>query len=245
MGGTFCGKLWKEKFEELQMDESDVWPDHISNDERSLWNANLFPVVTAGEGILFAMWLMGIYPESDNILHEWKMCNRVSLSKVHRQIDFHSLCNDLNAHQSRIALKLAKESLERGLLDRDLSKLCKQIVEGLDKGAEICKDLLTYFSDQRADTWMVPLSRVYQAQLDISRACNGDVASTASYEKLVWNAVAEETAMAICKKQGKIIHLFVDIIQKKIPYPLESRDCIFLYALHLLFKSSKVLESSC
>ena len=203
MGGTFCGKSWKEKFDELRISENDVWPNHILNDERTLWNAKLFPVVAPEKGVVFAMWLMGVYQSCSGLLHEWKMCDRVSLSRVHRQIDFHRFCNELDAHQSRIALGLAKGSLQSGLLDRDLSKLCKQIVKGLDRGTEICKDLLTFFSDLRVDTWKVPLSRVYQAQLDISKACNYGVDSIATYEKHVWDAVAEETLMAIHQNQGK------------------------------------------
>lgn len=196
--GTFCGKPWKELFNELGIEEDDVWPNKVNNEEKNLWNANLFPVMAPGKGIVFAMWLMGTYrKESDDLLSDWLRCERMSLAGLHSRIDFQKLCGEFNAHQSRISLGLAQASLTCGSLHRNLSKLCTQIVEGLDAGAESCRDLLTLFPEPEAvSTFKVPLSRLYQARLDLCKASE-DNAGASAHEKNVWDAVAKETAIAV------------------------------------------------
>ncbi|KAI5082052.1 hypothetical protein GOP47_0001795 [Adiantum capillus-veneris] len=194
--GTFCGKQWKDVFDELGVDEEDIWPEKAFGEERKLWNASLFPVASPGKGIAFAMWLMGTHPEMSRLKVEWQRCKRMNLAELHGCIDFQKLCNERKVHQAKVCLRLAEASVRCGSLHQDLPKLCREIVEGLSSGREACKDLQSLYLDLNLDDFKVPHSRVYQAGIDLSNA-SGDSAAVATYEKKVWEAVAAETAMAI------------------------------------------------
>lgn len=195
--GTFCGKQWKVFLHEIGFEEKELWPDK-GREGKDLWTAKLFPVLPPGEGIVFAMWLMGVFKQdSYNVLSTWRKSERVSLSELHNKIDFKRLCHESSGRQSRISLGLAEASLACGFLDRDLSKLCTQIVEGFNDGAEACKSLIAFCPDAEVvSSLKVPVSRVYQVRLDLCKASGDDVAASA-LENNVWDAVTRETASAV------------------------------------------------
>ncbi|MCO5562811.1 hypothetical protein L7F22_016443 [Adiantum nelumboides] len=194
--GTFCGKQWKDVFDELEVDESDVWPEKASPEEKNLWNAGLFPVVLPGKGIAFAMWLMGVHPDKKRLNDEWRRCKRMNLAELHGAIDFQKLCNERKIHQAKICIRLAEASVRSGFLLQDLYELGSEIVEGLNTGREACKDLLSLCLGSKSIVFKVPQSRVYQACVDLSNALE-DSAAASTFEKNVWEAVASETAMAV------------------------------------------------
>lgn len=201
--GTFCGNPWEKLFDELGVEEGDIWPSKVVNEEKNLWNATLFPVAAPGEGIVFAMWLMGSQQEKKNLASQWRRCERVSYAELHGRIDFQKLCSEFKAHQAKVSLGLVKASLNEGSLHCDLSKLCTQIVEGLDAGTEACKGLLARCLEPGMTGIKVPKSRVYQAGVDLFNAL-GDGAAASVYEKKVWEAVAMETAVAVGHNEGEI-----------------------------------------
>ncbi|KAL8248092.1 hypothetical protein R6Q59_009308 [Mikania micrantha] len=202
--GTFCGKPWEKVLEDLEIHENDLW----SSQEKCLWNAKLFPVLPYFDMLSLANWLMGLENDEKNegFYNSWKMSKRVSLEELHRSIDFPQMCLLSSNHQADIAAKIAKACLIFGLLGRNLSQLCQEILQMEDSGVEICADFLQLCPDLQAkNSKIVPKSRAYQVQVDLLHACNNHEKAI-EVEHQVWAAVADETASAV--KYGFKEHLF-------------------------------------
>ncbi|KAH7316282.1 hypothetical protein KP509_21G086500 [Ceratopteris richardii] len=212
--GKFCGKQWEDVFNHLGVGGDDLWLQTISSKERNLWNASLFPVVSAGKGIIFAMWLMGLLPDHDNLVSEWRTCKRMSLAELHGFIDFQKLHEEFKTRKGKISLQLADASIKCGSLHQDLSNLCMEILEGLDAGKDACEDLLTLYLNPKFDAFKVPQSRTYQAGADLYCAL-GDVENAAAFERKAWDAVAKETAIAVEPSGGIYAMHFSHVFQRR------------------------------
>lgn len=197
-GGTFCGKPWEKVFSKLGIRESNLW--NHEQKQRYLWNAKLFPVVPQAEGLKLAMWLMGFnLDHNEDMLHLWENSQRVSLEEMHRSIDYRQLCAESSNHRSKLAAGIAKACISYGLLGRNLSRLCAEILEGEKNGIDICKSYLSLCPNPQTSNLSLlnlPKSRAYQAQVDLHRACKQEQIANVT-EKSVWAAVAAETAAAV------------------------------------------------
>uniref|UniRef100_A0A0D6QT87 L-fucokinase domain-containing protein n=1 Tax=Araucaria cunninghamii TaxID=56994 RepID=A0A0D6QT87_ARACU len=195
-GATFCGKRWEKLFSELGIQEDDVW-NHTLKQQKYLWNAKLFPIVPQGEGLKLAMWLMGFHSNKKDSLHLWRNSQRISLEEMHRSIDYQRLCAESSHHRAKLAAGIAQACISYGLLGRNLSRLCAEILEGENGGTDICKSFLALCPNPQKGTLLnLPHSRAYQAQVDLCRACGQGKDANAIEEK-VWAAVAAETAAAV------------------------------------------------
>ncbi|XP_076955771.1 bifunctional fucokinase/GDP-fucose pyrophosphorylase-like isoform X1 [Bidens hawaiensis] len=202
--GTFCGKPWEKVLEDLGIHEKDLW----SSKEKCLWNAKVFPVVAYFDMLRLANWLMGLENDekNDGFYNLWKMSKRVSLEELHRSIDFPQMCLISSNHQADLAAKIAKASLSFGLLGRNLSQLCQEILQVEDSGEKICTNFLELCPNfESKSSKIVPKSRAYQVQVDLLRACNKHEKAI-EVEHHVWAAVADETASAV--RYGFKEHLF-------------------------------------
>ncbi|XP_071716709.1 bifunctional fucokinase/GDP-fucose pyrophosphorylase [Rutidosis leptorrhynchoides] len=202
--GTFCGKPWEKAMADLGINEKDLW----SSQEKCLWNAKLFPILPYYKMLNLANWLMGLenHDKNDLFYNIWKMSRRVSLEELHRSIDFPQMCSISSNHQADLAAKIAKACLDFGLLGRNLSQLCQEIMQMEDSGEEICTDFLKSCSNLHTrSSKIVPKSRAYQVQVDLLRAC-GNHEKAIEVEHRVWAAVADETASAV--RYGFKEHLF-------------------------------------
>ncbi|KAL6982129.1 fucokinase [Sarracenia purpurea var. burkii] len=195
--GTFCGKPWKKVFDDLGIEETDLWSS-IATSEKCLWNAKIFPILSYFEMISLATWLMGLSDQmNDSLLPLWKSSARVSLEELHRSIDFPKMCLGSGNHQADLAAGITKACLNFGLLGRNLSQLCEEILQKESSGVKICKDFLALCPNLQAqNSKILPKSRAYQVQVDLLRACSNEKAAT-ELEHKVWAAVAEETASAV------------------------------------------------
>ncbi|KAJ4784147.1 L-fucokinase/GDP-L-fucose pyrophosphorylase [Rhynchospora pubera] len=191
-GGTFCGNPWTSLLHNLNIMETDLW----NFQDKCLWNAKLFPMATLPEMLDISMWLMGhLSDESGKILSLWKNSRRVSLEELHRSIDYHKLCASSSNHQADMASEIARACIGYGLLGRDLSQLCEEILQKEKAGQDICKELLSSFPNGLYSS-VLPSSRAYQVQTDLLKAC-GDESGASQMEKKVWAAVASETSLAV------------------------------------------------
>ncbi|KAM7251911.1 hypothetical protein ACFE04_023794 [Oxalis oulophora] len=192
--GTFCGKPWERVLHDLGLQESDLW----SSKEKCLWNAKIFPILTYFEMLRLATWLMGLNDQnSRDLLPLWKSSRRVSLEELHGSIDFPNMCIGFSNHQADLAAGIAKACLDYGMLGRNLSQLCEEIMQKEISGVELCKDFLGSCSKlQEQNSKILPRSRAYQVQVDLLRAC-GDETAAKKLEQKVWDAVANETASAV------------------------------------------------
>ncbi|XP_062155727.1 bifunctional fucokinase/fucose pyrophosphorylase [Alnus glutinosa] len=195
--GTFCGKPWKKVFHDLCIQESDLWASTVTQD-KCLWNAKIFPILPYFEMLTLATWLMGLSDEKTNyLLLLWKNARRVSLEELHRSIDFTEMCISSSNHQADLAAGIAKACINYGMLGRNLSQLCGEILQKEVSGVKICKDFLDMCPRlQEQNSRILPKSRAYQVQVDLLRACS-DEARACELEHNIWDAVADETASAV------------------------------------------------
>ncbi|XP_059634409.1 bifunctional fucokinase/fucose pyrophosphorylase [Cornus florida] len=195
--GTFCGRPWKKILDDLAIQESDLWSS-TSTQEKCLWNAKIFPILSYFEMLSLAAWLMGLSDQrKESLLPLWKKAPRVSLEELHRSIDFKQLCLGSGNHQAELATGIVKACLNFGLLGRNLSQLCGEILQNKASGVKICKDFLTMCPNPREQNSRIhPKSRAYQVQVDLLRACS-DETMACELEHKVWAAVADETTSAV------------------------------------------------
>ncbi|GAY45752.1 hypothetical protein CUMW_091760 [Citrus unshiu] len=195
--GTFCGKPWQKVWHDLGIQESDLWSS-TGSQEKCLWNAKIFPILSYSEMLTLATWLMGLSDHKTGfLLPLWKNSRRVSLEELHRSIDFSEMCTGSSNHQADLAAGIAKACINYGMLGRNLSQLCEEILQKELSGVDICKDILDLcprLQDQNSK--ILPKSRAYQAQVDLLRACKEETTAS-ELEHKVWAAVADETASAI------------------------------------------------
>lgn len=195
--GTFCGKPWEKVLCDLGIQESDLWRFN-GRQEKCLWNAKVYPVLDYFEMLNLAKWLMGLSDQkTKDLLHLWKSSDRVSLEELHRSIDFPKMCIGLSNHQGDLAAGIAKACVNYGMLGRNLSQLCEEILQKELIGVEICKDLLALCPKlHEQNPKILPKSRAYQVEVDLHRACR-DETRACELEHKVWAAVADETASAV------------------------------------------------
>ncbi|KAM6583835.1 hypothetical protein CsatB_010837 [Cannabis sativa] len=196
-GGTFCGKPWNKVLHDLQIEESDLWSSSGIL-EKCLWNAKIFPVCSYFEMLDLASWLMGLSEKSnEHFLVLWRSYPRVSLEELHKSIDFPKMCLGSSNHQAELAAGIAKACINYGMLGRNLSQLCEEILQKEVSGVEICKDFLDLCPKLlEQNTKILPKSRAYQVQVDLLRACS-DESTASKLEHKVWDSVIDETASAV------------------------------------------------
>eukprot|EP00257_Ricinus_communis_P018611 XP_015577372.1 bifunctional fucokinase/fucose pyrophosphorylase [Ricinus communis] len=195
--GTFCGKPWKKVLHDLDIEESDLWSS-VGSQEKCLWTAKIFPILSYFEMLSLASWLMGLTDQkSKSLLSLWKISPRVSLEELHRSIDFSKMCTGSSNHQADLAAGIAKACINYGMLGRNLSQLCREILQKETSRVKICKDFLDLCPKlQERNSKVLPKSRAYQVQVDLLRACR-DEKTACQLEQKVWTAVADETASAV------------------------------------------------
>ncbi|KAG8391958.1 hypothetical protein BUALT_Bualt01G0241300 [Buddleja alternifolia] len=195
--GTFCGKPWKKVLGDLRIQDTDLWGEKEKKD-KCLWSARIFPVLSYFEMLQLATWLMGLSnPEDEQLLGIWKRSYRISLEELHRSIDFSKMWLGSTNHQADLAAGFVAASLNYGLLGRNLSQLCEDILQKETTGVEICKEFLSLCPNlQSQNPQILPRSRAYQVHFDLLRACN-DEKTIPEMEHNVWTAVADETASAV------------------------------------------------
>lgn len=197
LDGTFCGKPWKKFLDDFAIEDTDLWTSERTS-EKCLWNARIFPILPYFEMLVMADWLMGVRnPKNGTLLSQWKRSQRTSLEELHRKIDFRLMCSVSSHHQADLAAGVVTACLNFGLLGRNISQLCDEVLQKQEVGADICRQfLLRYTSNQCQDFQILPKSRALQVHLDLLRACSEEKMASL-VEKRVWAAVADETASAV------------------------------------------------
>ncbi|KAL3832847.1 hypothetical protein ACJIZ3_007583 [Penstemon smallii] len=195
--GTFCGRPWKKVLSDLGIHDADLWGG-IEKKDMCLWNAKIFPVISYSEMLQLASWLMGISnQQNESLLCLWKSSDRISLEELHRSIDFSNMWLGSTNHQADLAAGIVAACLNFGLLGRNLSQLCEEILQKEASGLVICKEFLSLCPTLEAQNpQILPKSRAHQVHLDLLRACNVEE-MTSEMEQKVWAAVADETASAV------------------------------------------------
>ncbi|XWS76847.1 hypothetical protein CRYUN_Cryun01aG0212900 [Craigia yunnanensis] len=193
-----CHCLWEVPLVGC-IQENDMWKS-TGGQEKCLWNAKLFPILSYFEMLSVGMWLMGLSDgKNQYFLPLWRNSQRVSLEELHRSIDFSKMCIGSCNQQADLAAGIAKACINYGMLGRNLSHLCEAILQKEIAGIEICKDFLDLALCLKLieqNSKILPKSPAYQVQVDLLRAC-GEETKACELEHKVWAAVADETASAV------------------------------------------------
>ncbi|XP_041455292.1 L-fucose kinase-like [Lytechinus variegatus] len=88
---TFCNSPWAVFFTRTGVDREDLWAANLSDYERTLYNAKLFPVMACQNsiGMKEALWLLNGEKDED-MLERWRSAWRLSLEEIMTNIDLSS-----------------------------------------------------------------------------------------------------------------------------------------------------------
>ncbi|KAL0428714.1 UNVERIFIED_CONTAM: Bifunctional fucokinase/fucose pyrophosphorylase [Sesamum radiatum] len=141
---------------------------------------------------------MGLSNQEDEyLLCLWKRSGRISLEELHKSIDFSNMWLAPLITKQILQQGLLLLVLNFGLLGRNLSQLCREILQKEATGIEICKEFLSLCPNLLAQNpQILPKSRAHQVHLDLLRACSEEQMAS-EMEHKVWAAVANETALAV------------------------------------------------
>lgn len=116
-GTKFCNTLWSRFLEIADVPLTKIWPN-TPDEERTMWNAKLFPLMTQGTSADVALWMQDPENADPASIRQWRECERIAFS------DLLNLCDPLDFFRWRRLLH---------------TKICiKQILNVLSNGIETC-----------------------------------------------------------------------------------------------------------
>jgi galactokinase/mevalonate kinase-like predicted kinase len=92
-GATFFGMPVEDWMRSMQAGPEDIWPDAAAGQQRTLWDARLFPAVAGAGDYRQWLWLGDSAGASDRQRAAWRQADRYSLSEIANLTDhaaFHS-----------------------------------------------------------------------------------------------------------------------------------------------------------
>ncbi len=95
-GATLCGRPMTDWLATVGANADNVWPDGIDEEERSLWNACVFPAVAWPQGFRDWLWMLDPTTASAEQKRAWLEADRYSVAKI-------ALLADMEAFYARRA----------------------------------------------------------------------------------------------------------------------------------------------
>lgn len=141
-GATWFNRPIFETLERLGLRTHEVWS---ADQDRTLWNAALFPLTSVDEAWKCAQWMMGF--ASDYELDRWRAAQRLSLAESARLTDGRALAETRNRRSQGIWRETAVELAESGA---DLRPLLANL-PGLAPAAAAGRALLQRADELRKD----------------------------------------------------------------------------------------------
>lgn len=184
-GATWFGRPVGEVLGELGLEAEEVWAG-VSEGERSLWNARLFPVGTAEEAWRFAAWMMG--RDGDGLAGEWRKRERHSLESSARLADGRAVA-EAQGERARAQWRRSAVALARA--GADLRPMLEQ-GPGTAAAAGAARALEEAGEGLAAEAPAEAASRAMQASRFWRRAGLGEKAEAAEERAMGWVAEAVE-----------------------------------------------------
>jgi len=147
---VFCGKDMMAWLQDVGAEPEDVWEKDVAGEDRTLWNARLFPTVKRHKDYRRWLWMLAPADASENERTAWRAADRYSLKQILALAD-HTGFYD---RRSRIWAEGIRGSLRQvfrpgsGFSAQELAYLMR---DGADKDAwvaEILKEAYRYFESR-------------------------------------------------------------------------------------------------
>ena len=106
-GGTFCGLPLRGWLNASGAADSDIWPPEVPENERTLWNARMFPALTQHQDFREWLWLLGIESATDEQKKRFLAAERYSSSEIALRVD-PSEFHDRRSKVGAVALPLQR-----------------------------------------------------------------------------------------------------------------------------------------
>jgi fucokinase len=111
---TYLNRTWQIWLAEAHIQAGDIWPMTPAA-ERTLWNAQLFPVSLDREKSLrLALALQSPGAAGTEWLHEWRVAERLSLAECFYYADAERLLGDIAGIEDGVAIRRFYNAVERG-----------------------------------------------------------------------------------------------------------------------------------
>ena len=108
-GAAFCGMPVMEWLDVVGADAGDVWDDSVEPGKRSLWDARVFPAVSAADDFRDWIWMHDPKSASGEQFEKWKRANRYSAAEIARMADQEYFFK----HRLAIRAEVIKNSLRK------------------------------------------------------------------------------------------------------------------------------------
>ncbi len=91
-GAVFCGMEFSAWLKAVRAKAEDVWGEDTAGEDRTLWNAKLFPAV--GDGREYGQWLWMFQPDkaAKRNVQAWRRADRYSLEEILAAADYEAFC---------------------------------------------------------------------------------------------------------------------------------------------------------
>lgn len=87
---TFGSQLFSEWIKEMDVSHKDIWDPELSGEERNLWNAKIFPAVSAPNGCYEWLWMLNPGEAGPDRIQEWHKTDRYSLAEISSLVSLES-----------------------------------------------------------------------------------------------------------------------------------------------------------
>lgn len=108
-GGSFCGMSVVEWLKAVGAGPEDVWDTDIAAEERSVWNARLFPAVKTHREYRQWLWMLDVTSGSARDFEAWRAAERYSLEQILAMADQ----GEFYRRRSRIRAEVIRRTLRR------------------------------------------------------------------------------------------------------------------------------------
>jgi fucokinase len=188
---TFCNLSIEEWKSGMGATEADLWGNEISPEERSIWNARIFPAVEDPRDFKDWLWMFEPQKASGTQRQMWHNGKRYSFEDMARFVDQEEFYTRRMAHRSDFFLSSVDKLFRREseFSARELSYLFGQIKE--DACAELCVSILKVAFDLRADG----LEKSELSRLRISRVLHSLATSiriSGEHYDVPWKKILDE-----------------------------------------------------
>lgn len=142
---TFCNRPWRAFLQALALSPEDIWPG-IPDDQRTLWNAHLFPALTdRDESLRLALPLGQAGPAPDGWRECWQAARRLSLAESAPLADGDRLLGHLAGIEDHVAARRFSQAIMAERPAAEAKRLLGASTGARARRAELCASPETWF----------------------------------------------------------------------------------------------------